>query len=151
MGQHEEHHTVTDEVNNHETTLPAKNRGGRPFGSKNKSKQLLDAIMADDPEAPKEIAKTIVTAAKAGKSWACELVANRLWPAPKQRTVAFELPPLNTAADLRDAMNAVLQAVAAGILSFDEGEQMCSMLNNYAEPVIEHADLEQEIKGAQAA
>jgi hypothetical protein len=44
-------------------------------------------------------------------------------------------------------MNAVLQAVAAGILSFDEGEQMCSMLNNYAEPVVEHADLEREVKG----
>jgi hypothetical protein len=119
----------------------------RPFGSKNKSKQLLDAIIADDPEAPEAIAKTIVDAAKAGKSWACELVANRPWPAHKQRTVAFELPPLNTATDLRDAMNAALQAVAAGILSFDEGEQMCSMLNNYAEPVVEHADLERDIKG----
>jgi hypothetical protein len=99
---------------------------GRPVGSKNKSKQLIDAIIAEDPDAPAEIAKVLIAAAKAAKPWAVEVVASRLWPAPKGRLIEFDLPPVRTPEDIPMALDAVLQAVAAGILTPDEGAALSS-------------------------
>jgi hypothetical protein len=96
----------------------------------------MEAIVTADPEALKEIGAKVVEKAKAGAPWACELIFNRLWPTPRGRLVRFELPALDTLPDVQAALNAVMQAVATGALTLEEGESMCSMIADYAKPVL---------------
>jgi hypothetical protein len=120
---------------------------GKPKGAKNKSTQLMEVIVAANPEALKEIAEKVIEKARAGTPWACELLFNRLWPEPKPRGsfIQFELPALDKLSDVQTALNAVLQAVADGVISIEEGEHMASMISDYAKPVIEQADMERRI------
>jgi hypothetical protein len=67
---------------------------GKPKGAKSKTTQLMEAIVTADPEALKEVAEKVVELARDGKPRACELIFNRLWPAPRGRLVQFEFPPL---------------------------------------------------------
>jgi hypothetical protein len=64
--------------------------------------------------------------------------------------VQFELPPLDTLPDIQIALNAVLQAVADGVLSIEEGENMASMLSDDARPVIGNADFERRLIDAES-
>jgi hypothetical protein len=74
-----------------------------------------------------------VKLAKAGEPWAARELLSRLWPAPKERTVRFELPPLLTAADAEAAITAVLAAVAGGSVSPSEGDKIVSIIKTKAE------------------
>jgi hypothetical protein len=126
---------TTAAINNAES-IPVASSPGRPPGSRNKSKQLLDAIIAEDPDAPAEIAKVLVAAARAGKPWAVEAVASRLWPAPKGRLIEFDLPPVRRPEDISLALDAILQAVAGGILTPDEGAALSSTVIDGAAKVM---------------
>jgi hypothetical protein len=132
-----------------DTTTPTVNNGrftagnpGRPAGSRNKANALIQAINDTDPEALKTIAEKVITKAKEGTPWAVELLFSRLWPEPKPRDpmVSFELPPLDKLDDVKGAIDAVLQAVAAGQISIAEGQAMCSMISDFARPVLELAE-----------
>jgi hypothetical protein len=124
------------------------NPRGRPRG-KSKSTQLMEAIVTADPAALKEIGAKVVEKAKAGSPWACQLIFDRLWPLPRGRLVQFELPPLDTLSDIQTALNAVMQAVANGTLTIEEGENMASMITDYAKPVIENVDFERRLLEAE--
>jgi hypothetical protein len=126
-----------------ELNIPRK--PGRPLGSRNKSRQLIDALSASDPNALQAIVDTTLAAAKNGRAWAIQILMDRLYPVPRGRLVEFELPPLNSIPDVQAALNAVLQAVAGGALTLEEGESMCSMISDYAKPIIEQADFERRV------
>jgi hypothetical protein len=114
---------------------PAKNKGGRPRGSRSRPKAnaLMDRLAKAHAPEIKEIFEMTVKMAKEGKPWAVEAILARVWPAPKERTVRFELPPILTAADAEAAIGAVLQAVAAGFVSPTEGDKIVSIIQTKAE------------------
>ena len=113
----------------------------RPEGSRNKATIALDKIASD---AGKDILKKMVEAAKSGDLRAAELVLSRLWPPRKGRTIAMQLPPIDTATDVVKALGAVADAVASGDITPDEGVAVSSVLE-IKRRAIETADLESRV------
>jgi hypothetical protein len=60
--------------------------------------------------------RTTLDLAKSGDTVALRLCLERIVPARKDRPVCFELPVIQTTADLPSATGALLQAVASGDL-----------------------------------
>jgi hypothetical protein len=115
---------------------------GRPKGSQNKRTQFLTAIGQANAE---EIISKTVECAKQGKPWAIQLVLERLYPPMRSRLVQFPLPPLNSLADIQDAIVAVLQGVAAGQLTIEEGDQLANILERHGK-AINDAEIEARLK-----
>jgi hypothetical protein len=97
------------------------NPTGRARGSRNKSALIMEALLDGDAEA---IGRTAVNLAKHGNIAALRLCMARLIPPRRERAVAFELPPIDCAADAAKASAALLQAVAAGELSPTEAGEL---------------------------
>jgi hypothetical protein len=75
----------------------------------------------------------MVQKALEGDTKAAEWVAARAFP--KTRLVQFELPDIQSAADAEKALGAVLQAVAAGKLSVEEGDKLAGTIGRLGESV----------------
>src|SRR5258708_36373408 len=84
---------------------------GRPRGSRNAVNLILDQLAIDGAET---VAKKMIEAAGEGDRVAARLVLNRIWSAPKGRSVPIDLPPIETPADLLEAHRLVVAAVAEG-------------------------------------
>ena len=74
------------------------NPAGRPRGARNRTTVLLENLLAEDGEA---IARKAIELAKAGETAALRMCLDRLVPVRKDEPVVFDLPPLDTAADVR--------------------------------------------------
>lgn len=97
------------------------NPAGRPKGSRNKATLMLEAMMAEDGEA---MGRAAVALAKTGNLTALRLCLSRICPPARERTVNFELPPIESAADAARASVALLRAVAEGDLSPGEASEL---------------------------
>jgi hypothetical protein len=117
---------MTNEINTANQFQPG-NRG-RPVGSKNKSRQLLDAINASDPEALQVIVDVTVKAARDGRPWAITAILDRVYPPLRDRTVTFDLPPIRSPEDIPVALDAVLQAASHGELTPSESASLCGTI-----------------------
>jgi hypothetical protein len=135
-------------INNAESipaTVPATRPPGRPPGSRNRRTLFVESLFSEDTEKVRQIVETAIQRAIEGDADFAKLVLARIAPEPKGRRVEFELPRLNKLSDIKDAINAVLQAVADGALTIEEGEAMASVISKHAQPVIQEADLESRI------
>ena len=93
------------------------NPAGRPKGSRNRSTMALEAILEGEGEA---LTRRAVEMALEGDGPALRLCLDRIYPARKDRPVTFELPSIETTADLPKATGALLEAVASGELTPSE-------------------------------
>ena len=107
----------------------------------------LDAIGAD---AAREVMGAVVGAAVAGDMRASEILLRRLWPERKGRPLMVDLPPITGAADLPAAVGAVVQSVAAGDLTPEEGQAIAGILETQRR-AIETADLAARIEALELA
>ena len=123
------------------------NPSGRPKGARHAALMALDAIGA---AAAREVMQAVVTAAVAGDMRASEILLRRLWPERKGRPLAMELPPIGGAGDLPAAVGAVVEAVAAGDLTADEGQAIAGILETQRR-AIETADLAARIEALELA
>ena len=101
------------------------NPSGKPPGARNKTTMLAEKLMQDDA---RDIVKVVLEAAKAGDMTAARLVLERIAPVRKGRPVYFDLPPVNTAADIAAAMAALTTAMASGEVTPDEAATVASVL-----------------------
>ena len=108
------------------------NPGGRPAGSRNKVLVALDKI---GEEAAGDVLQAVVSAARGGDLGAAGILLSRVWPARKGRPVTFGIPRLETAGDVVGALTAVVQAVANGILTPDEGQAVATMLEMHRKAI----------------
>jgi hypothetical protein len=131
-------------INNAES-IPATRPPGRPPGSRNHRTVFVEALFTEDAEKVRAIVETAIRKAIDGDADFAKLVLARIAPEPKGRLVQFDLPPLKNLRDISEAIAAVAQAIADGKLTIEEGEKMASLLNKYAQPVIEEAELERRI------
>jgi hypothetical protein len=106
------------------------NPAGRPRGARNRRTLALENIMEGESE---EITRKVLEMAKKGHIAAIRLVIDRLAPIQKDRTVDFELPPLNTPADAVTASAAIAAAVAAGDLTPLEAAQLSKVVHAYVQ------------------
>ena len=98
------------------------NPKGKPRGAKNRVLLALDKIGVDNA-AP--VLSAAVAAAIGGDTRAMEIILGRVWPARRGRPVLLpDLPPIKSAADLPAAVGAIVQAVATGCLTPDEGHAL---------------------------
>ena len=123
------------------------NPSGRPKGARHVALVALDAI---GEAAAGEVMQAVVDAAKAGDVRAAEILLRRLWPERKGRPLIVELPSIAGAADLPAAVGAVVQAVAAGDLTTEEGQAIAAILETQRR-VIETADLSARIEALELA
>ena len=101
------------------------NPHGRPAGSKNAALAALDAI---GEGAAQDLLQTVIDKAKGGDMMAARILLDRVWPARKGRAVTFTMPKVESAADVAKALSGVLDAVAGGLLSIEEGQGLASIL-----------------------
>jgi hypothetical protein len=104
--------------------------------------EALDKVGADNAQA---VLAAAVEAAKKGDIRAAELILSRTWPSRKGRPLLFELPHLQTSADMPSALGAVAAAAAAGALTIDEANGLVGILEAQRRG-IELADLERRLE-----
>jgi hypothetical protein len=107
-------------------------------GSRNRSSVFAEALSDGDAIA---IVEAVMGKAKKGDMVAARLVLDRLWPAPKGRAVAFDLPAATDANGIMEAHAALLRGLAKGVLTPDEAESVSRMLSAHLR-VVENVELE---------
>ena len=117
------------------------NPAGRPRGSKHAALIALDKIGEQNAA---DILASVVEKAKNGDLIAARILLDRVWPVRKGRTLALQLPQLQTSADVVKASAAITAAVASGDITPDEGMALGSMIELHRR-AIETCQLEQRI------
>jgi hypothetical protein len=100
---------------------------GRPRGSRNQ-RTVFAAMMDSHGEA---LIKQCQVLALKGDATALRLCIERLLPPCKPSSNRFRLPAVKTASDLGPALQSVLQEVARGRLSAQEGGAIAAILENH--------------------
>lgn len=108
--------------------MPSPNGAGRPRGVLDKRTKVTQALMDDAPA----IARVVIDAALEGDLQACNIVLARVAPSlkPQAERVAFNFDPV---APLPTQIEAVLAAIAAGVLAPDVGQTIISALGTLAD------------------
>ena len=128
-----------------EAETPKKIRGrpfqpgnpGRPPGSKNRTTQLVEQLVAGEAE---KVARKFIDLALAGNVRCMQLCLDRLLPRRNGRPVDFSLPAVNDVHDVVTAMAAITTGVNNGSLTAEEAGQLVHVLEGYAK-VLETYDL----------
>jgi hypothetical protein len=104
------------------------NPAGRPRGSRNAATLAVEAML--DGEAA-VLTRKAIELALAGDVVALRICLDRIYPARKDRPVAFPLPPITSARDAADIAVAVAEAVAAGHLTPSEAADIGKVIEIY--------------------
>ena len=113
-------------------------QSGNPKGARNRVTLAVEALIEGQAE---ELARKAIERALAGDSILLRAVLSTVVPPRRDRAVEFELPKIETAADVLAASSAVLSATAAGQLTLSEAREMMDLLAIHVRTV-EAADLE---------
>ena len=108
------------------------NPRGRPVGSHNKKTLAAAVLLEGESEA---LTRKAVELALAGDPTALRLCIERILPPCRERAVRFELPPIENAADVSVAMNAVTAALARGIITPGEAERIANVVETFARAI----------------
>jgi hypothetical protein len=104
------------------------NPAGRPKGARGKAAILAEGMF--DGEA-QEVIRAALDLAKSGDVAAIRVCLDRIAPRRRDRPVAFELPPLHTAADAAAALGAITAAVSAGDLTPSEAADLFKLVDGF--------------------
>ena len=118
-----------------------KGNPGRPKGSLNKVTLAAQALLDGEAEA---LTRKAIEKALDGDATALRLCLERLCPPRKMRSVTIALPKVKDAAGVASAQNAVVQAVASGEVTPDEGIALTTILDARRK-AIDTLDLEARI------
>src|SRR5262249_24559088 len=105
------------------------NPRGRPVGRRNNKTLAAAALLDGESEG---LTRKAVELALAGDPTALRLCIERILPPCRERAVRFELPPIENAADVSVAMNAVTSALARGIITPGEAERIANVVEPFA-------------------
>jgi hypothetical protein len=101
------------------------NPAGRPKGARNRSTIAAESLLEGEAEA---LTRKAIALALAGDTTALRLCIERLVPPRKDRPITFELPPIASAADVANAVAAVLRAVAEGRVTPNEAMAVTGLI-----------------------
>jgi Family of unknown function (DUF5681) len=111
---------------------------GRPKGSRNRVTRAVEALIDGKGEA---LGQKAVEMALGGDPTLVRVLLSMLVPTRRERTVEFELPKIESAADALKASSAVIAACAAGELSVDEAKEIMGLIATHVH-AIEVAEFE---------
>ena len=124
---------------------------GKPKGSRNKATIAIESLLEGQAEA---LTQTAISKALDGDSMALRLCMDRIAPLPKDNTISFPLPHMESANDASKAARSVLKAVSIGEITPIEGSRVMGLIDSFRRTleltVIEHRiqALESNIEGA---
>jgi hypothetical protein len=113
------------------------NPNGRPKGARNRVTRAIEALIDGQAEA---LGAKAVEKALQGDSPMLRALLSTLVPPRRERTVEFDLPKIESAADAPKASAAVIAACAAGELSPHEARQIMELISTH-KGTIEVAEL----------
>ena len=122
------------------------NPAGRRPGSRNKATIAAAQLLAGEAEG---LTRKTVELALEGDPMALRLCVERILPACRERAVKFELPPIESAADIAPAMKAVTSALAAGTITPGEAATIAAVVDTFVR-AIETSDFERRLKIVEA-
>ena len=114
------------------------NPNGRPRGARNRTTLAVEALLDGEAES---ITRKAIELAKSGDGPALRLCLDRIAPARKDRSVAFELPRLESAGDAVKAATAIVEAVACGDLTPSEANDLSRVVEGFTR-TLEAVDFE---------
>ena len=151
--------STRDPGESHRPQVPA--HRGRPFangnpgrkpGSKNRTTLVAAALLEGEAE---ELVRKAVELAKAGDVAMLKFLLDRILP--RERLIKLDLPGMEFADDVVEALGAVMQAVSEGKISPSEGAAIATLINSYTQTInmadgVKRLDLlEAQIKGGRLA
>ncbi len=98
---------------------------GRPKGSRNRSTLAAEALVDGNSN---EILSKAIETARNGNVALLQYFSKVILPARRDRPVQFEMPPIETVEDAKDASAYVIAAVASGDLTPDEAEKIQKLI-----------------------
>lgn len=101
------------------------NPSGRPQGSRNKVTLAVEELLDGQAET---LTQKAVDMALEGDTTAMRLCLERLCPPRKDRPVSFALPSIESSADAKDAMAALVTAVAGGDVTPTEAQTVAAVI-----------------------
>lgn len=109
-------------------------RKGKPVGSRHRTTRMLDALGEDKAE---DIVQTTISLAVDGHLEATALLLPYIWPKRKGGRVLppIDLPPLQTAADVVEALNRITAATARGELTVEEADALAALVERSREAI----------------
>ena len=115
---------------------------GRRTGSRNKATLAAAALLAGESEA---LTRKAVELALVGDPTAMKLCIERILPPCRERSVKFELPPIESAADIAPAMKAVTSALAGGEITPGEASTIAAVVDTFVR-AIETSDFDRRLQ-----
>jgi len=125
----------------------AKGNPGKPYGSRHRATQAVQALLDGEAEA---LTRKAVEMAMEGDPTALRLCIERLSPPPKDAPVQFPIPQMDKSADAAGVMGALVAAVAAGDLTPTQGERIAGIIEAWRK-AIETTELAARIDALEAA
>jgi len=125
------------------------NPGGKRPGTRNRATIIAESML--DCEA-RPLLRGAIEDAKDGDGVMSRFCLSRIIGPRRERPVRFELPPIESAADLKAAMAAVTAAVANGELTIREAWEFSQMLDTFIRAIdaTEFATQLERLEAAQA-
>ena len=114
------------------------NPDGRPHGARHKVSRAVGALLEGEHEA---LTRKAIEKALDGDMIALRLCLDRIAPARKDAPISIALPTVRTAQEAVEASAAVLEAVAAGDITPDEGGRIMALLTAHKQ-IVEAGELE---------
>jgi hypothetical protein len=118
------------------------NPAGRRTGSCNKTTEAAAALLAGESEA---LTRKAVELALVGDPTALRLCLERILPACRERAVKFALPPIESAADIAAAMEAVTSVLANGAITPGEAATIAAVVDTFVR-AIETSDFDRRLQ-----
>jgi len=122
------------------------NPAGRPPGARNKRTIMIEKLLDESAE---KLMQLGINRADDDRM-VLRLFLQRILPRAKASPVAFELPPIATAADALAAMNKIRQGLADGELTTAQATEMAALVE-FMSRVVADTDHEQLIQKLEAA
>jgi hypothetical protein len=115
---------------------------GRPPGTRHRITRAVEALLEGEAE---ELTRRAIDQALAGDTVALRLCLERLLPPMRGRTVHVALPAIKTASDGLAALDVVLEAVAEGSITPEEGGAVASLVAEHRKQ-LEATEFEQRLR-----
>ena len=119
---------------------------GKPKGSRNKATIAIESLLEGQAEA---LTQTAISKALDGDSMALRLCMDRIAPLPKDNTISFPLPHMESANDASKAAGSVLKAVSIGEITPIEGSRVMGLIDSFRR-TLELTVIEQRIQALES-
>jgi hypothetical protein len=118
------------------------NPAGKAKGTRHKVTLAIEKLLEGEAEA---LTRKAIDLAKAGDMQALRICMDRLAPPRKDRSIAFEMPSIETVDDLPAATRAIMDAVSIGDITPSEAAELGKLVDAHVR-AIEVSDINKRLE-----